>query len=107
TAGPPRQRQWAEPFDWSAPRALLRPPERLARYTPREAYTVGARLFAGVAAVLGVDGLCDTMGALYRERVGAFVSTDELEAYLTSAAGGGDEIPRAFARWVHGLEDLP
>ena len=46
-------------------------------------------------------------GALYRERVGEFVSTDELEAHLTSAAGGGDEIPRAFARWVHGLEELP
>jgi hypothetical protein len=74
----------------------------VARFTPREAYSVGARLFAGIADVLGVDGLCDTMGALYRERAGGFVSTDELEAHLTSAAGGDDSIHRAFRRWVHG-----
>jgi hypothetical protein len=107
TAGPPRPRRWAEPFDWSAPPAVLHPPDRLARFTPREAYTVGARLFAGVAHVLGVDGLCDTMGALYRERVGGFVSTDELEAHLTSASGGHVDIRRAFVRWVHGQEESP
>jgi hypothetical protein len=105
TAGPPRARQWAEPFDWSMPRVALRPTSRLARFTPREAYTVGARVFAGVADLLGVDGLCDTMGALYRARVGGFVSTDELEEHLTSAAGGSEAIGRAFRRWVHGSEE--
>jgi hypothetical protein len=107
TAGPPRGRRWAEAFDWAAPPVVLRPAGPLSRFTPREAYTVGARLFAGVADVLGVDGLCDTMGALYRDRVGGFVSTDELEAHLTTASGGREDIRRAFARWVHGQEELP
>jgi hypothetical protein len=68
---------------------------------------VGARLFAGIAHVLGFDGLCYTLGALYRERVGGFVSTDELEAHLTSASGGHVDIRRAFVRWVHGQEESP
>ena len=102
TAGPPRPRQWAQPFDWSEPPVLLRPPSVWARYTPREAYSSGARFFAGLADVIGVDGLCDAMAALYRSRVGGFVSTDELEVHLAAAAGRG--LGPAFARWVHGKD---
>jgi hypothetical protein len=105
TAGPPRRSRWAESFDWNEPLVRLRPPTPFDRFTPREAYTVGARVFAGVAHVLGVDGLCDAMGALYRQRVGGLLSTDELEAHLVAAANdGGADITRAFARWVHGRE---
>lgn len=103
TSPPARGRQWAAAFDWSEPPVLLCPASPLARFTPRESYTSGARFFAGVADVLGVDGLCDGMGRLYRERVGGFVSTAELSAWLSSA--GGFDFGPAFARWIHG-EDV-
>jgi len=99
TSAPPRPRQWAQPFDWSEPPVLLCPPSPWARATPREAYTSGARLFAGVAAVIGVEGLCDVMAGVYREHASAFLSTDDLQATLTAAAG--PTIEPAFARWVH------
>lgn len=100
TSPAPRPRQWAQPFDWSEPPVALRPPSPLARYTPRESYLAGARFFAGIASVLGVDGLCDVMAALYRQRCGGFVSTDELEGHLSTAAGS--DFGPAFCRWVHG-----
>lgn len=100
TADPPRPRQWAQPFDWSEPPLVLRPASPLARYTPREAYSAGARFFAGLASVLGVDGLTDAMGALYRQRRGGFLSTDDLEHHLSEAAGS--DLSPAFSRWVHG-----
>ncbi len=100
TSSAPHRRQWAQPFDWSEPPLVLRPPSPLARYTPREAYGAGARFFAGVASVLGVDGLCDVMASLYRERQGGFLSTDDLESHL-SAAADRDFGPE-FSRWVHG-----
>ncbi len=103
TAPAPRPRQWAQPFDWSEPPMVLRPPSRLARYTPRESYVAGARFFAGVASVLGVDGLCDVMGSLYRQRRGGFVSTDELESHLSTAAGS--DFGPAFSRWIHGRSE--
>jgi hypothetical protein len=105
TAGGPRPRQWAEPFDWSEPPVVLRPPGAYDRFTPREAYTVGARLFAGVADAVGGPGaLVEAMAGLYRDRVGGFLSTDGLEAWLAAAAGG-DVVRRAFDRWVHGHGD--
>jgi hypothetical protein len=100
TSGPPRPRQWAQPFDWSEPPVLLYPPNPFARYTPREAYGQGARLFAGVADLIGVDGLIDAMASLYRERAGAFIATDELQAHLSKAAG--TDLEPVFERWVHG-----
>lgn len=105
TAGPPRQRQWAEAFDWDEPPVVLRPPGAYDRFTPREAYSVGARLFAGIADVLGgPEALVQAMAALYREKAGGFLTTDELEATLSAAAGGpqsGAKVRAAFDRWVH------
>jgi hypothetical protein len=104
TAGQPRQRQWAEPFDWDEPPVLLRPPGAYDRFTPREAYTVGARLFAGVADVLGgPEGLVEAMAGLYREKAGGFLTTDELEATLSAAVGSSHagQVRAAFDRWVH------
>lgn len=100
TASPPRPRRWAQPFDWSEPPVLLRPPSPLDRYTPREAYSVGARFFAGLAGIIGVDGLADAMAALYRARVGGFLSTVDLQEYLSNIAG--QDLAPAFDRWVHG-----
>ena len=104
TAGPLESRRPVEPFDWDAPPVVLRPPGRYDRFTPREAYTVGARLFSGFAASLGGrEALVEVMAGLYRERMGGFVSTDELEATLSGAAGasGGSKVRAAFDRWVH------
>ena len=110
TAGPPRQRQWAEPFDWSAPPMVLRPAGAFDRFTPREAYTVGASLFAGVAAALGgPESLIEAMAVLYRERVGGFVSTEELLVAMGGggSGGGADDVGIAFDRWVHGQDVRP
>jgi hypothetical protein len=106
TAGPPRQRQWAEPFDAAEAPVVLRPPGVYDRFTLREAYVQGARLFAGVAAALGgPEGLVAAMAGLYSERVGGFVSTDELQGWLTKAAGS--DLGWAFDRWVHGKDVGP
>lgn len=107
TAGPPRQRRWAEPFDWSEPPVVLRPPGALDRFTPREAYTAGARLFAGLADALGgVEALVAAMARMYGERAGGFVSTDELCVAL-GGGSGGSVVDIAFERWVHGKDVRP
>lgn len=104
TAGPPRERRFALPFDPSEPPVMLCPPGPFDRYTPREAYTAGPRFFGGVAALLGgPDGLIETMAALYLERRGGFLSTDDLKYVLSKAAG--QDLTWAFDRWVHGKGD--
>ena len=104
TAGPPRERRWAEPFDRAEPPVVLRPPGAYDRYTPRESYTAGPRFFAGIAALLdGADGLIEVMRRVYLERRGGFLSTDDLKYVLSEAAG--QDLTWAFDRWVHGKDD--
>ena len=103
TAGPPRERRFAQPFDRGEPPVMLRPAGPFDRYTPRDAYTAGARFFAGIADLLGgPDALVSVMAGLYRERKGGFLSTDDLKYVLSAAAG--QDLTWAFDRWVHGRD---
>jgi hypothetical protein len=106
TSAPPRPRQWSQSLDVAEPPVVLRPPGEFDRFTPREAYTVGARLFAGIADVLGgPDALVAAMASLYASHAGGFLSTDALQASLSGAAGV--DLGWAFDRWVHGKDVRP
>jgi hypothetical protein len=77
------------------PPVVLYPPHPWSRHTPVESYASGSRLFAGIAYRLGgAPQLREKMAGLYRERAGAFVSTDELQRELNA-----EDL---FARYVHG-----
>ncbi|HWG73837.1 MAG TPA: hypothetical protein VG184_07265 [Acidimicrobiales bacterium] len=79
----------------------LRPPHPWSRHTPVESYASGARLFAGLAVVVGGPGrLRSAMADWYRANAGGLVSTDGLEAHLTGWSGV--DVGPWFARYVHG-----
>ena len=103
TSGPPRPRQWTQAFDMAEPPAVLRPAHPYARYTPREAYTAGARFFAGLADLLGGPGeLVAAMRSWYTLGSPRLVTTDELQSHLAEAAGR--DLASLFGRFVHGRE---
>jgi hypothetical protein len=79
----------------------LYPPEPWARRTVAEAYSEGARLFAGIAALLGgPERLRAAMAEWYQINAGRFVTTDGLAAHLT--ASSGVDVGPWWARYVHG-----
>lgn len=92
----------SEPFDWAAPALLLADPHPFARDTPDEAYTQGRRLFAGLAALLGVDPLRAAMAELYLD-LGPHgsLTTAALERHLYCTGGELPEVRQAFWRFVH------
>jgi hypothetical protein len=80
---------------------VLYPPHPWSRYTPVESYREGARLFGGLAHLLGGAGrLRSAMAAWYREHAGGLVTTDGLQAHLTRWSGV--DVGPWFARYVHG-----
>jgi hypothetical protein len=83
------------------PPVELYPAHPWARHTPIEAYVEGARLFAGLAALLGgSDRMRAAMADWYRANAGGFVTTDGLAAHLK--AWSGIDIGPMWARYVHG-----
>ena len=79
----------------------LYPREQWARHTPREAYTEGYRLFAGLAHLFGgAERLRLAMAEWYRVNAGRSATTDGLAAHLT--AWSGIDISPWWARYVHG-----
>jgi hypothetical protein len=93
----------AEALDLDQPPVMLYPPEPWSRHTPAEAYQNGARLFAGLAALLGgSDRLRAAMADWYRTNAGALVTTDGLAAHLQ--AWSGIDVSPWWARYVHGRE---
>ncbi len=83
------------------PPVELYPPSAWSRHTPLAAYTEGARLFAGLAALLGgPERLRAAMADWYRVNLGGFVTTNGLAAHL--AAWSGIDIGPWWARYVHG-----
>jgi hypothetical protein len=79
----------------------LYPAHPWARYTPLESYTDGARLFSGLAALLGgPERLRSAMADWYRANAGGLVTTDGLGAHLK--AWSGVDIGPWWARYVHG-----
>jgi hypothetical protein len=80
---------------------LLYPPHPWSRHTPRPSYAEGARLFSGLAALLGgADRLRSAMAAWYAANAGGLVTTDGLEAHLRSWSGV--DIGPWWDRYVHG-----
>jgi len=84
-------------FPLSEPPVVLAPPSPWSRSTPREAYTVGARLFGDLAWRTSVDAVLDAL-ACYRE---PFVSTAGLERHLAGALAV--DVTPWWDRYVRGL----
>jgi len=83
------------------PPVLLYPPHPWSRYTPIESYRDGARLFAGLAHLLGgADRMRQSMADWYRAHAGGFVSTNGLQNHLTEWSGV--DVGPWFERYVHG-----
>jgi len=79
----------------------LYPPHPWARRTPVTAYAGGARLFAGLAGLLGgPDQMRSAMAEWYRAHAGHLVTTDGLAAHLSSWSG--KDVGPWWARYVHG-----
>ena len=81
----------------------LYPTHPWARHTPTEAYTQGARLFAGIAHLLGgPEKLRAAMADWYRSNAGGLATTDGLQAHLR--LWSGVDIGPWWARYVHGRD---
>jgi hypothetical protein len=90
-----------DPLGLDEPPVLLYPPHPWSRYTPTESYRAGARLFAGLAQLIGgASRLRSAMAAWYQANVGQLVTTDGLEQHLT--AWSGVDVGPWFRRYVHG-----
>jgi hypothetical protein len=79
---------------------LLYPPHPWSRRTPVEAYRQGARLFAGIAHLVGGPAqLRSAMAAWYRANAGELITTDGLEAHVRSWTGV--DVRPWWDRYVH------
>jgi hypothetical protein len=92
-----------EPFDWIAAPIELHDPHPFARDTPDLSYTHGRRVFAGLAAILGVDELRVAMADLYVDidPLGS-LTTAALEQHLYCSGGESAEVRQAFWQFVYG-----
>lgn len=96
------ERRFAEvPLGLDEPPVVLYPPHPWSRFTPVESYREGARLFAGLADLLGGAGrLRSAMAAWYQVNAGGQVTTDGLSRHLSGWSGV--DVDPWFARYVHG-----
>ncbi|MGY1695679.1 hypothetical protein ACI780_12255 [Geodermatophilus sp. SYSU D00814] len=92
------------PFDFAEPPVTLSPRDPYTRATPIAAYSTGARLFAGAAALASPAALTGWMGEFYRANLERPATTEALEAHLVARSGAVDLVD-AFHRWVYGLPD--
>jgi hypothetical protein len=91
-------------LDWSAAPVQLYDPHPFARDTPDASYTNGRLLFAGLAAIMGVDPLREAMAELYMQSaLPRSITTAELEQHLHCASGEDPQMRQAFHRFVYGL----
>ncbi len=96
---PPRFTAEELPLDLDP--VVLYPPHPWSRHTPTESYREGARLFTGLAHLLGgPDRLRAAMADWYRANAGSLVTTDGLAAHLK--LWSGVDISPWWARYVHG-----
>ena len=84
-------------FPLDQPPIVLAPPSPWSRHTPREAYTVGAGLFADLAWRTSVDAVLGALAAFERP----FVSTSALEAHLAESLGV--DLGPWWDRYVRGI----
>lgn len=82
---------------------VLYPNHPWSRHTPLESYSHGARLFAGIAHLLGgPEKLRAAMADWYKSNAGGLVTTDGLAAHLK--LWSGVDIGPWWARYVHGRD---
>ncbi|MCA9697113.1 MAG: hypothetical protein KC431_06290, partial [Myxococcales bacterium] len=92
-----------EPFNWNDPTAVLYDAHPFARITPLNSYDHGRRVFAGLAALMGVDGLRMAMAELYAAiGLEGALTTAALERHLYCVGGEDPQIRQAFWRFVYG-----
>lgn len=83
------------------PPVVLYPPHPWSRHTTVDSYTKGARLFAGLAYLLGgAPTLRQAMAAWYQQHRGGLITTDGLEQHLREWSGM--DVGPWFKRYVHG-----
>ncbi|AGB24065.1 hypothetical protein Mycsm_03794 [Mycobacterium sp. JS623] len=94
------------PLDFDAPPVELCTRRPFQRVTSPRSYGAGSRVFRGIAALVGRDGLQAAMRDLYRTRRGTSISTPMLESHLIAATGEVSLVD-VFHRFVYGFGDGP
>ena len=92
------------PLDFTAPPTELCSGRPFQRHTHPAAYTVGSKLFAGMAHTVGAEVLRRAMRRLHTSRAGRTLSTAELEQHLI-ADTRAVTIVDAFHRFVYGFDE--
>jgi hypothetical protein len=93
----------AEPLPADAPVEMLAPADPWTRRTTSPgAYVTGPRVFATVAAEIGVDALRGLLRDFYAQHAEELVTTEEVEHFLVCATEG-EVVHASFSRFVHGL----
>jgi hypothetical protein len=93
-----------EPLDFRRPPVELCSRKPFQRTTSAQSYGAGSRVFRGIAALVGPDGLQAAMRDLYRSRHGTSISTPMLESHLIASTGEVSLVD-VFHRFVYGFGD--
>jgi hypothetical protein len=93
-----------EQLDLGAPPVELCSRRPFQRTTSARSYEDGSRVFRGIAALVGREGLQVAMRELYRARHGTSISTPMLESHLIASTGAVSLID-VFHRFVYGFGD--
>jgi len=92
------------PFDYGDPPLALWSPDARQRAAVADAASAGARVWRGLASLLGPSQMQGLIDALLTQHRGTPVSTVTIEALLLTFASH-PQVVDAFHRFVYGLED--
>ncbi len=92
------------PFNFREPPVRLCSGTPWNRATPMASYRLGSRLFAGIAARIGVERLHAIMREFYQLHAPGLITTHQLEAHIIDRTND-ETIARAFQRWVFGRQE--
>jgi hypothetical protein len=95
----------SEPLDPDGAPLRLCDDNPWTRDFPKTAYGGGSAVFAGLAAVMGVDALRGHMAVFYQGHMLGEVTTEDLERHLACASGHEAEVRAIFHRFVYGRSD--
>lgn len=95
------------PLPLDLPPFLLYDPNPWTRIWPDQSYGVGNALFAGFAAIMGLEPLRAHMADFYQAHILETVTTHDLEKHLACQSGFEAEVRAIFHRYVYGRDDAP
>ncbi len=95
----------AIPFDMSDAPVALCENNPFARKTHGSSYSLGARVFSGLAADIGIAQLLSHMAGIYQDRIHRHFITPEIEAELIRRSGQL-QFADYFDRFVYGFGSL-